>query len=332
MSESRSIWRDGRNALALVLRSPLSLFILFNLTFVTALLLLQGTGLQGLAYLRSDRSQFWHMIIALTPTAWVTSLFLLLGDFGSYRSAWPRTRWGRMAVVLCLVPLLLLIALPLVAQFFFWRESPRLLTTVLLPMVPDFIPKLVSVCILGLLIATLHASAMVGLHIQLLGRLPKYQHLGEPPGAESLNEDVLWYQRHQRQLRRLLRLVSTILGLSILSVGALRNLINSAITSPAELLSTAPVMSYGLYYTGIIASLYVPAHRTLKDVGQVLAERLVWQTLGTHPTWKQRFEEQQAVRTQLGLRDSALHELQQGLSVLAPFLASISSLAIGSGG
>lgn len=170
---------------------------------------------------------------------------------------------------------------------------------------------------------------MVGLHIQFLDRLPKYQHLGELADAEGLDEDVRWYQRRQGQLRRLLHLVSTILGVSLLSVGALRNVINLAITPPAELLPIAPVMSYGLYYTGFLASIYIPTHRTLKEVGQSLAERLVWQSLGAHATWRQRLEEQQAISVQLGLRDSALQELQQGLAVLAPFLASISSLALG---
>jgi hypothetical protein len=63
-------------------------------------------------------------------------------------------------------------------------------------------------------------------------------------------------------------------------------------------------------------------------VGQALAERLVWQSLGVNPTWKHRLEEQQAISIQLGLQGSALQDLQQGLAVLAPFLASISSLTL----
>jgi len=331
MSESRSIWRDGRGAFALVFGSPLALCILFNLTLVTVLLTLQDAKFESLAYLHSGHAQFWHMLIALSPTIWITSFFLVFGDFGNYRSAWPRSREARMTLMLCLAPLVVLLALPPVAQFLTWKDSP-LLTTVLMPLVPNLVPKLIGTNLLGLLTSALPISAMVGLHIQFLGRLPKYQHLGEAPGSESLDEEMLWYQRRRGQLQRLLRLVSAMLGVSLLSVGGLRNIINSAVASPAEMLPTGPVMSYGLYYTGLLASIYVPAHRTLKAVGQSLAERLVWQSLGAHSTWKQRFEEQQAVSTQLGLRDSALQELQQGLAVLAPFLASISSLAIGTGG
>lgn len=331
--DPRSFLRDGGAAFALVFRSPVVLFIVCNLVFVTVLLVLHGTGLQGLSYLHTDRTRFWHMLIALTPTAWLTSLLVLLSDFERNRSAWPRTRTGRMAFLFCLVPLLLLLALPLLAQFMTFREDP-LVARFILPLDPDFLLKIASMSLLGLAIATLHASALVGIHLQLLGRLPKYQHLGEAPDAENLEEEVLWYQRRQAQLRRFLRLSSALLGTSMLGVGALRHLINALVSpsAPAELLPTTSVMSYGLYYSLLMASLYVPVHKTLRDVGQALAERLVWQSLGAQPTWKQRQEEQQAIRDHLGLQGSALQELQQGLAVFAPLLASLSSLLLGTSG
>jgi hypothetical protein len=67
-------------------------------------------------------------------------------------------------------------------------------------------------------------------------------------------------------------------------------------------------------------------------LGQGLAERLVRQSLDVDADWKQSFEEQRTASTYLGLQGSALQELQQGLTVLAPLLASISSLVLGSGG
>lgn len=329
--EPPSFWRDARAALTLVFRSPLALFIVGGLSFVTTLFWLQGTGLRGLAYLTASRAQFWLMLGALPPTAWVLSLFLLFGDFEHNRSAWPRTRRGRLAAVLSLVPLVFLLALPLLAGYLALREDARV-TTVLLSLDPYILRKTLGLSVLGLTPAVLYTSALVGIHLQLLERLPKYQHLGEPLGAESLDEEVLWYQRRQALLRRFLRISSAINGISILGLGATHNVINLVLPSSAEPLPIGPVMSYGLYYTGLLASLYGPASYTLKKVGEALAERLVWQALGAHPTWKQRFEEQQAVRKHLGLRGSALQDIQQGLAVLAPFLASLSSLALGPGG
>jgi hypothetical protein len=91
-------------------------------------------------------------------------------------------------------------------------------------------------------------------------------------------------------------------------------------------------MVFGIYYTWVLAIIYLPIRKSLTEVGQVLAEGLVRQSLVGRVTWKQWFEEQQAVRTYLGLHGSALQDIQQGLSVLAPLLASISSLALGSQG
>jgi hypothetical protein len=326
----RTFWRDARAAFALVFRSPVALFILGSLVFVTELLVVVETGLRGLAYLHSGRAQFWHMILALAPTLWLISLFIVFSDFERSRLVWPRTRSGRLALLLCLVPLVLLIALPLAAQHLIQWQEPHM-STVLLSLDPHFVPKSVGTNLLGLLVATLHASTLVGIHLQLLVHLPRYQHLGAPLGWKSLDEEVLWYQRQQAQLRRCLRLSSVSLGVSILSVSAFRDIVNAALPSSAEPFPTAPVLSYGLYYTGLIACIYLPAHNTLKQVGSALAERLVWQALGAHPTWKQRLEEQQAIRNHLGLQGSALQELQQGLAVLAPLLASISSLALGTG-
>jgi hypothetical protein len=49
-------------------------------------------------------------------------------------------------------------------------------------------------------------------------------------------------------------------------------------------------------------------------------------------SWTDWSQEQQAIRTWLGLQSTALQDFQQGLSVLAPLLASLSALALGAGG
>ncbi len=129
-----------------------------------------------------------------------------------------------------------------------------------------------------------------------------------------------------------LSLCALILGSSILSADAMRNLLNQAIATPTGALQKAPVLGHGVYYSGLLASVYLPANKTLKDIGHLLAERLLQQSPGAHATWKQRYEEQQAARAWLGLQGSPLQELQQALSVLTPLFASLSSLALGPGG
>lgn len=328
-----SFWRDGGAALALIFRSPLAIFLLYNLTFVTTLFALYGADLQGLAYLHSRQTNLWRMLTALAPTSWVTTLVILLGDFERYRSAWPRTRKAWMTVVLCVILGLPLAVLPLVAQYIVWKEEP-LIAAAVARVVPTsgLYLRMIIFNTLGLTTTVLLFSGIIGVHTQLIGRLRELRHHAGPTGSGPLDEDVRWYQRQESLLKLFLTLCSIVIGSGILTVGAMRNLINQALSTPTETLATAPVLGYGLYYTGLLASVYLPAHKTLKDVGHLLTERLLQQSPGAHATWKQRYEEQQAAHAWLGLQGSALQDLQQGLSVLTPLLASISSLALGPGG
>ncbi len=81
-----------------------------------------------------------------------------------------------------------------------------------------------------------------------------------------------------------------------------------------------------------MASIYLPIRKTLVDVGESLSERLIQHSPGPRAPWKERSEAQQATHTYLRLQESALQELQQGLSVLAPLLAGISSRILSPGG
>jgi hypothetical protein len=116
------------------------------------------------------------------------------------------------------------------------------------------------------------------------------------------------YLRLRAQLRLFLGLAALNFGMSMLSLGISRNLLNEAFPSRPELFPAAPLVAYGVYFTGLIASGYVPMRKTLMDVGEALAEQLVRQSLGEHAPWKARFEERQA----------AFQELPQGIAVLAP--------------
>ncbi|KFA89051.1 hypothetical protein Q664_37305 [Archangium violaceum Cb vi76] len=324
--------RDAGAAFALVFRSPLAIYLLYNLTFVTALFATYGADIQGLAYLHSSQSNLWRMLTVVAPTAWVTTLVILLSDFERNRSAWPRTRKGRMTVTLCILLGLPISVLPLVAQYVAWQESPVMVAAVsrVLPGSSPYLKMLIT-NMLGLTTATLLACGIIGVHTQLRERLPEFQQRTGPPRSGALDEDARWYQQQASLLKQSLALCAITIGSSILSVGAMRNLLNQGIATPTETLPTAPVLGYGIYYTGLIASIYLPAHKSLKDVGNLLVEQFLQQSPGNPTTWKQRYEEQQAARAWLGLQGSALQDIQQGLSVLTPLLASISSLILGSG-
>jgi hypothetical protein len=326
----RSVWRDGQAAFSFVFGSPLAFHIICALAFLATFFVQVGTDVQHLAFLDSRQTRFWHVLLTIQPALWVATSVIIWGEFRSHRWLWPGMRRERMAVLLCTSVALVMIILPFIAQFVTWRVSASV-NAVSLASMPEFRTKTLLFSIIGLAVAALQSASLFCVHVQLLGQLPEAPSHEKQAGAGALEEDVLRYLKLRSQSRRFLGLAALTIANSILSVGILRDLFNEALPAQPELFPAEPVVSYGIYFTGLLASAYLPLRKTLADLGEALADRLLRQTLGAGATWKERSEEQQAARTYLGLHESALQELQQSLSVLAPLLASLSSLALGPG-
>lgn len=329
---SASFWRDAGAAFALVFRTPIAAFVFYGLAFTVSFTAMHGAELQALASLSSRKAYLWRVLSALAPTAWTLILIVLLSDWERTRSAWPPTRKGRMVVALSLFLGMPFVVLPLVSQYMVWQEDP-LVRTALSTAVPiaNSPTRSILINLLGLACGVLLASVILGLHLQFIERLPEFQHRAEQPGSGGLEEDVRWYQRCREQLGLFLTLCGVIMGTSLLSLSSLRHLLNEALP-PTTVFPTSPILGYGVYYSGLLASAYLPAHRALKNVGQALAEQLARPSSGAALTLKQRHEEREAARTWLGLQRSVLQDFQQALSILTPLLASISSLILGPDG
>jgi hypothetical protein len=312
--------------------SPFAFFSLCALAFLTTGLFLSGVHPEQMAFWASGKLRFSHMLLTVTPSLWVAAALVMFHEWRSGRtpgSAMPRPHFG---VAVSLVLSAIMILGPVLTPFF---SSQSLMLRFLeradeLMSLPGFRTKFIVLNILGFVSVWLLASGIFVIHLRLRDRFQQRLPLLEQAGAEHLAEDVRWYQQHRARLERLLGFLAAAIGAVILNTGALRMLLKEAAPGQPELLPASAVMALGAYYTWLLAIIYLPIRKSLNDVGQALAESLVRQSLGGHVTWKQWFEERQAVRTYLGLQGSALQDLQQGLSLLAPLLASISSLAFGS--
>jgi hypothetical protein len=294
---------------------------------MAALLLLEGTGQ---SFWRSRETWLWHFLFALQPVLYVVSIAAVFRDVKrGNRSVWPSTYGARLAVVLCTALVGFMIVLPIVFDGTTQAVLPANHDAITL--MPDSFLKWALLSVLGTAVSALHLSGLFAVHVQLIGLLPKDQGHGEEPGSQYLEEDVLRYLRLRTQLKRFLSILAGITCVVILQAGAWSNLLNKRSAAQQELVPASFVVAYGLYFTGLLACSYLPAHDTLTKVGEVLANRLVRHSLRARTTWKEWSDEQQAVRTYLGLQSSALQELQQGIAVLAPFIASISSLALVAG-
>jgi hypothetical protein len=298
---------------------------------MAALLLLEGTGRQGEAFWRSRGTWLWHVLFAFWPVLFLVAIAAVFRDIKSgNRSVWPSTHGERGAVVFYMAIASILGALPPI----FFRHTLSVLPTNLdvITQMSGASTKNFIMSILGTTVVLLLCSGFISVHVQLIGWLSECQTQGEEPGSQSLDEDVLRYLRLRSQLRRFLGFIAAIIGTAILHLGAFRNLLNQVLTDQQELVPASFLMAYGIYFSGMLACIYLPAHKTLTEVGELLANRLVRNSIGARATWKEWSDEQQAVRVYLGLQGSALQELQQGIGVLVPIIASISALSLGAGG
>jgi hypothetical protein len=195
---------------------------------------------------------------------------------------------------------------------------------------PHLRAKLLLLGMLSAAVATLHTAGMLSVHVQLLASSREQASRGEKSEAKGLDEEVLRYQRLRSRLERFLVFSAVIIGTATLSLGAFRILLKELLAP--DIFEPSRIMGYGIYYTALLASVYLPTRKTLADVGEALAARFVRQSPAAGTSWKDWSQEQEAVRTWLGLERSTLQDFQQGLTVLAPLLASLSALALGAGG
>jgi hypothetical protein len=309
------------STLALLFRSPLVLSVFCPLSFAAMALFLGGRW-------DPNRVRLWHLLMAVQPGIWLASVFAFFHARKRHRLDWSGRRGERAAVVLCTILAWAMNSFPSVTQLLTQQWAmPENLDALL--QWPHARAKLSLLGLLSAMVATLHASVMLRVHVQLLVSPWEPAVRGVEPTVGRLEEEVLRYQRLREHLERSLLFSALIIGVSALSIGAFRNLLHEF--APSQVFEPSRSLGYGIYYTVILASVYVPTRKTLTDVGEAFVTRFVPPFPATGTSRKDWSQEQQAVRTWLGLQNSALQDFQQGFAVLAPLLASLSAMALGAG-
>jgi hypothetical protein len=304
-------------------------FSLCVLTFTASALFLTGFHDQGVAFWGSGKARLWHFISATSPTLWILSVLAMSGDWRETLGS--VTRGARMelgisvllAALMFLGPSFTVIFTPQSAFSVAFSRAEELL------FVPDYSAKYFIRSLVWALVLMLHISGMFGVHAQLLGRFPRAASRLEATGTERLAEEVQRYQQLRSRLERFLGFAAANIGTAILHFSALNALLEETAPGLAGGLPRGGTLSYGVYSTWLLAIIYLPIRKTLDDVGQTLADKLLQQSHVPRLHWKPWLEERQALHTYLGLQGSALQDLQQGLFVMVPLLAGLSSLTLG---
>lgn len=137
---------------------------------------------------------------------------------------------------------------------------------------------------------------------------------------------------YRRILQQLLTINATIIGLSTLSAGAMRNAIlqtEVGVEVPMEY-----VLIYGVYFTFILSVTYLPAYLLSLKVGKLVVEHH-WSMKAcedlhiNQDSWIKWYGHRKQFQEFLGLDDSAVSHLQKSFSIFTPAIGSIVSLLIG---
>lgn len=115
------------------------------------------------------------------------------------------------------------------------------------------------------------------------------------------------------------------IGAATLGSGMIRGLVNKP-EFPPEI-----VLASGLYFTTLLALIFIPAQHTIKALGEELAEQLSPRPVpidSDKGSWKDWSQEQMSIEAYLGVHQSPLLVIQSAVSVLAPLVGSVSTLVL----
>jgi hypothetical protein len=156
-------------------------------------------------------------------------------------------------------------------------------------------------------------------------------------GDGALAERIDGYLALRHALDRLLGAMAAIVAAGVLATGALRNAVLSWETTrdhprpPGEVFPQEQVLLFGLFFTGLLALLAIPAYDRLHTLGEKLRERHVEQAVPDANDWKGRAEERATVDRLLRLEGAGLGGFRAGAAILAPLATSLVSTALGGG-
>lgn len=130
------------------------------------------------------------------------------------------------------------------------------------------------------------------------------------------------YLARRDELQQSLSILGGIIGLATLATGALRNAALAA-GEDKKLYPSESVLVYGLYYTAMVALIYVPIYLSVAHAGEVIRDGLLPLKDLNVDALADFQKKHEAVEQLLELHGGAAESLQSGLAILAPLGSSI---------
>lgn len=275
-----------------------SFLVAVGIFLATAVLMAAGPG-SG-EFWTSLHARLWHLMLGLQAVLWVWTLASVRGDLREL--GWDGRSFGLALVAFAFA------SVPSLIRLGHGHEGEINFDNTLLPGAKQ---KLLAFTLTGVAVASVHAYGLFAVR-RVLARE------GETSDAREA------FRRVSAQVRRFLRAAGLIIAAAMVSSGALRELIaGGAAPYPSSVL-----ISYGLYFTALLAFIYLPLHRVLAKKGAAVVDALA--PAPKPPVeagrWNAWAEDVAALEEHLGLKKSSFEELEASLAVLAPLLGSVAGV------
>lgn len=270
----------------------------------SALLLLAGSGNTPSSdeFVRSPGFLIWAAVIVAQGAVWVVLVVPVLREvFALYREVKP-------SLLIWAVPGLVLTALLLLLAFspaagFPWPLYGQQAKTTMLTLAAAFlvaIPAVFGICLVQ-------------------DRLRR--HHPTTPSASDIRLAI----NARAQVRRLLGVAGTVIGLAVLAAGALQRATVPTYIS-ADVFPPSAVVIYGAFFTGLLVLVYFPAHLSLSRLCVDIRNGYYPMTAVPEPTdehfsaWLERRGRLDAL---IQINVSAGQQLQASLFILAPLISAV---------
>jgi hypothetical protein len=282
------------------------------LFLLTVVLLPVGPG--GWEFWKDPRTRLWHLTMSVQVPLWVAATAWGWRPLLHHDSPWAREKsvwlWPRLQALLFAIAGCLPSFTSPVAHLLAERSK-----------LPYHEGKMLSFTVLGVGVAALQDWGLLTVNAEASNELAR---LEETLSRQALTKVVARYLQLRSRVQGFVSWVGAIIGAATLATGCLRNSVDSP-EFPPEL-----VIAYGLYFTILLALVFLPALYSVQALGTELARRLSRpEPLGSEAgDWKHWSEEQNALEGYLGLQQNPLQMMQSAVSVLAPLVGSVSGLVL----
>ncbi len=130
----------------------------------------------------------------------------------------------------------------------------------------------------------------------------------------------------QADLNRFLAVLGAILGLIVLSASAQRRTVLEF--APATNFPYEGVLLYGLFFSILVAAVYLPTYLTLARVGEEIREAVFPAVPPTSPGWPERTAQRASLTGVLGLDVDLASRFRTSVTIISPLIGSLVGLLL----